>query len=106
MDISSLPTEILDPPTLIQSELANEKASEFNEHPILPLLPAGTALRTHLYPLSAALPEEYLSHPLTLLPEIRGIKEYISELLGGSATLVQVILLLRASVSPSLLSRI
>lgn len=98
LDISSLPTEILDPPTLDPKEIENDK-SQSTPHPILPLLPAGSALRTHLYPLSSALPEEYLPHPPSLLPEIKDFRGYAAEVLSCSATLVQVILLLRVAVS-------
>ncbi|EIW67372.1 hypothetical protein TREMEDRAFT_16146, partial [Tremella mesenterica DSM 1558] len=57
-------------------------------------------LRTHLYPLSSALPETYLPHPTTLLPELDSTSEVISEVLSISSTLVHVILLLRSAKKP------
>jgi peroxin-16 len=100
LDITALPTEILNPPTLEPAHPASETSGLLTTFPVLPLLPAGPALRTHLYPMAAALPEEYQLHPLTLLPEIQGVGAYIADVLSSSATLVQVVLLLRAAVSP------
>ncbi|KAI9637312.1 peroxisome membrane protein [Dioszegia hungarica] len=101
LDISTLPTEILDPPSLDPSDPASEHTPLGTSQAILPLLPPGPALRTHLYPLASSLPEEYLPHPLTVLPEIETAGGYISEVLSSSATLVQVLLLLRAAHQPN-----
>ena len=56
-------------------------------------------LRSHLYPLTSALPEAYLPHPLSLVPELERPSEVLSEMLSATAVLVQVILLIRVAVS-------
>ena len=60
-------------------------------------LPPFAPLRSHLFPLLGALPEDHLPHPLTLLPGLTPAQT-ISEIIESSVTLVHVILLLRASV--------
>jgi peroxin-16 len=58
-----------------------------------------TPLRSHLYPLTAALPEDYLAHPLSLVPELENPNEVLSEVMSATAVLVQVIMLVRVAVS-------
>lgn len=55
-------------------------------------------LRTHLYPLVTALPEEYLPSPLGLVPQIESVSELTAEVLSSTAVLVQVILIIRDAV--------
>lgn len=57
----------------------------------------GAPLRSHLYPMAGALPESHLPHPLTLLPEMSA-SAMASEILTSTATLVHLLLLLRAQV--------
>lgn len=58
-----------------------------------------TPLRSHLYPLTSALPDEYLAHPLTLVPELETPSEVLAEVLSATAVLVQVVMLIRVAVS-------
>lgn len=48
--------------------------------------------------MAGALPEEYLAHPLTLMPEL-DVKGYVAEIISSTATLMQVVLMLQAAVS-------
>ena len=66
---------------------------------ITPTLPAYAPLRSHLYRISGALPEDHLPHPLTLMPTLSSPSAWTAEIIESSVTLLHVILLLRASVS-------
>jgi len=89
-DISSLPTEILDgthPSTLTSTPQL-----------LVTALPPHAPLRSHLYPLAGALPESHLPHPLTLVPELDSTSAWTAEILTSTATLLHMILLIRATV--------
>lgn len=77
---------------------ADHKGKAPVARPVVPAV-ARAPLRTHLYPLALALPQEYLAHPLSLVPEFESAGEVTAELLSATAVLVQVILLMRQSVS-------
>jgi len=66
--------------------------------PAIDSISPGAPLRSHLYQMAGSLPESHLPHPLTLLPELT-TSAFAAEILTSTATLVQVILLLRAQVS-------
>ncbi|KAK1927021.1 putative peroxisomal membrane protein pex16 [Papiliotrema laurentii] len=81
------------------------KASEEEEQPITalpshgavtPTLPPYAPLRSHLFPLTNALPEEHLAHPISLLPTLTP-GQYVSEIIESSVTLLHVVLLLRSA---------
>ena len=63
-------------------------------------LPPFAPLRSHLFPLLGALPEDHQPHPLTLLPQLTPAQT-ISEIIESSVTLVHVFLLFRAAVRPN-----
>ncbi|GFZ49411.1 hypothetical protein JCM24511_07531 [Saitozyma sp. JCM 24511] len=113
VDITLLPTSVLDrphtqgPPTTSVAEPGHAipaptgpNGSTFSVKPVLLDLPAHAPLTSHLYPMSGALPEALLPHPLTLLPPLETTSAYVSEIINSSATLIQLILLLRASRPP------
>ncbi|WWD18976.1 hypothetical protein CI109_103433 [Kwoniella shandongensis] len=99
VDLSTLPTEILDPPNLnpIPSQIGSEVTPT---KPLTPSLAAYAPLRSHLFPMAGNLPESHLQHPLDLVPRLKG-SAYLAEALSSSVGLVSVLLLIRASRQPS-----
>ncbi|KAL7423423.1 hypothetical protein Q5752_001003 [Cryptotrichosporon argae] len=103
-DLASLPLNVLDGNAAAASPASSPATASTEEtgnilptaQPLIPTIRAHAPLRAHLYPLTSALPDSYLAHPLTLLPELDA-KGYAAEALGILASLVQVLLLLRAS---------
>ncbi|WVQ74803.1 hypothetical protein IAR50_004409 [Cryptococcus sp. DSM 104548] len=91
VDYASLSPEILNPPASSAPDLSNH-----SRQPLTPSLPAYSPLRAHLLPMVGNLPEEYLEHPLDLVPTLKG-SEYVAEIIASSVGLVRVLLLLRAS---------
>lgn len=77
---------------------------KIERRPVLSAIGSRAPLRNHLYPLIDSLPEEYLCHPLMLVPELNTQSEMAAEVMSATAILVQVILLIRASVSRRILS--
>lgn len=68
--------------------------------PVIPEIGHRAPLRAHLYPLVASLPEEYQMHPLGLVPELCTAKEWLSEVLNSTTSLVQVLLFYYAMRHP------
>ena len=102
IDPALLPDDVFSKPEGDAAALATPSTSTTGpEDPsILSTFPKHAPLRSHLYPLIGALPEECLAHPLTLLPEVDG-PACLAEVLSISATLVQLVLMLRSIVSTS-----
>lgn len=106
---------VLNPPTpqrefdltLLSSDLLDEISGNFSVPEIdtddsnlaIKSIAPGAPLRSHLYPMAGAIPESHLPHPLTLLPELT-TSAMASEALTSTATLVHLLLLLRAQVRP------
>jgi len=65
---------------------------------VTPSLPPFAPLRSHLFPITTALPESHLAHPTSLLPTLSP-GQAVAEVIESSLTLIHVILLLRAAVS-------
>ncbi|ODN78927.1 hypothetical protein L202_04450 [Cryptococcus amylolentus CBS 6039] len=96
VDYASLPPEVLNPTASSDSETSKQSSQ-----PLTPSLPAFSPLRAHLLPMVGNLPEEYLEHPMDLIPTLKG-SEYVAEIIAASVGLIRVLLLLRASrKSPS-----
>ncbi|WRT68295.1 uncharacterized protein IL334_005271 [Kwoniella shivajii] len=93
VDPSSLPSELLSSSTTTTSSIGPVKPS-----PLTPSITPNAPLRDHLYPMIEHLPDSHLSHPLSLVPELRG-KEYISEVIWSAIGLLNVLLLMRSSRS-------
>jgi peroxin-16 len=68
--------------------------------PAIESISPGAPLRSHLYQMSGSLPESHLPHPLTLMPEMT-TAAFAAEILTSTATLVQVLLLLKTQVISS-----
>lgn len=100
-DISLLPQTVLDKASSSRKASSTEKTKADIESgtPVVSTLPPNGSLRGHLLPMAGNLPESHLAHPLTLVPEL-DTQGYVAECLSSTATLVQVILMLRAAVSP------
>ncbi|WVQ81980.1 hypothetical protein IAT38_004107 [Cryptococcus sp. DSM 104549] len=92
VDLASLPPEVLDTTT---------PAPGPSDKPRTPELPAYAPLRSYLFPMAGNLPEKYLTHPLDLLPQLKG-SEYVAEVIASCVGLVHVLLLMRASRQPQL----
>lgn len=69
-----------------------------NPQPVLSQLTDAAPLRSHLYPMTGALPDSHLPHPLSLLPELNSTSEWTAEIIAASTTLIHVLLLYRQSV--------
>ncbi len=95
-DFASVPQDKLLPRSASGEK---KKGGGSERRPVLGAVATRAPLRNHLYPLIGSLPEEYLAHPLMLVPELSSGTEMAAELLSSTAILVQVILLVRASVS-------
>ena len=95
-DLLSLPSAILKSKAT-PSPAPPQEGSTSPFEAITPTLPPFAPLRSHLFPLCSALPEEHLSHPLTLLP-VLGASETLAEVIESSVTLIHVLLLLRSAV--------
>jgi peroxin-16 len=89
-DITSLSPEII--------QQATKPTPSSSTTPSIQSISPGAPLRSHLYAMSGSLPETHLPHPLTLLPELT-TSALAAEVLTSTATLVQVLLLLRSQVS-------
>ena len=96
-DIASLPSEILNNPT---SQKTSASSSTSSQSVLVTNLTPHACLSSHLYPMASALPDSYLPHPLTLVSEINSTSAWTSEILASTATLIHVVLLIRAAVSP------
>ena len=88
-DITSLSPEII--------SQATKPVPTSTITPSISSISPGAPLRSHLYAMSGSLPETHLPHPLTLMPELT-TSAFAAEILTSTATLVQVLLLLRAQV--------
>ena len=88
-DITSLSPSII-------SE-ATKPTPSSSSTPAIESISPGAPLRSHLYQMSGSLPESYLPHPLTLMPEMT-TAAFAAEILTSTATLVQVLLLLKTQV--------
>jgi peroxin-16 len=97
-DITSLPDIVGE-----ASGLSAQPSPSSSGKPALESIAPGAPLRSHLYPMAGSLPESHLAHPLTLLPELSA-SAFTSEILTSTATLVHVLLLLRAQVSQIILT--
>ena len=91
-DITSLSPSIL-------SE-ATKPVPSSSSTPAIESISPGAPLRSHLYQMSGSLPESYLPHPLTLMPEMT-TSAFAAEILTSTATLVHVLLLLKTQVISS-----
>jgi len=88
-DITSLSPSILSEST--------KPVPSSSSTPAIESISPGAPLRSHLYQMSGSLPENYLPHPLTLMPEMT-TSAFAAEILTSTATLVQVLLLLKTQV--------
>ena len=88
-DITALPSELLN---------GTGRTSSKSSHPIVNTLQPRASLKSHLYPMARALPDSHLPHPCTLVPELDSTSAWTSEILSSTATLLHVILLIRATV--------
>ena len=68
-------------------------------------LPPNAPLKSHLYNLTASLPEDHLPHPLTLLPELHSTGAWTAEIIDSSLGLIHVLLLIRAQKRQSYRSK-
>ncbi|CAD6580025.1 MAG: Peroxisomal membrane protein pex16 [Tremellales sp. Tagirdzhanova-0007] len=87
-DITALPSELLN---------GTGRTSSKSSHPIVNTLQPRASLKSHLYPMARALPDSHLPHPCTLVPELDSTSAWTSEILSSTATLLHVILLIRAT---------
>lgn len=87
-------------PELLEETTTKGKASASENSgakPAVSSVAPGAPLRSHLYPMASALPDSHLPHPLTLLPEMT-TAGMTAEILTSTATLIHLLLLLRAQV--------
>ncbi|GMK59154.1 hypothetical protein CspeluHIS016_0701690 [Cutaneotrichosporon spelunceum] len=96
-DFASVPQDKLLP----RSSAGANKNGDSERRAVLGAVATRAPLRNHLFPLIGSLPEEYLAHPLMLVPELGTGSEMAGELLSATAILVQVVLLIRAFRSPN-----
>lgn len=99
-DITTLSPELLNElPPSSSSSLPNQPLSSSSSNKSLSIesVAPGAPLRSHLYPMASALPDSHLPHPLTLIPEMT-TSAMASEVLTATATLVHLLLLVRAQV--------
>lgn len=97
-DITALPPDLLDGSQQGPGAPSVSDAKAESYLAIKRVAP-GAPLRSHLFPMSGALPESHLPHPLTLVPEMTA-PALASEVLTSTATLVHLLLLLKAQVRP------
>ncbi|ORY35444.1 peroxisome membrane protein [Naematelia encephala] len=109
-DPSSLPISILQPTSTASTKSSSPSTStqptsetwnSTGQVAVLPLMPTGAPLRSHLYSMIGAMDEEHLQHPLTLLPPLQNVGEWSAELIQCSLGLIHVLLLIRASKHPT-----
>ena len=97
-DLATLSPDLLDE---ISGSFSVPSIDSGESHLAIKSVAPGAPLRSHLYPMAGSLPESHLPHPLTLLPEMTA-SAMTSEILTSTATLVHLLLLLRAQVCFSL----
>lgn len=96
-DITSLSPDLLDDRRVTSLDTSPSSTADSESHLALKRVAPGAPLRSHLYPMSDALPESHLPHPLVLVPEMTA-SAMTAEILTSTATLVHLLLLLRAQV--------
>ena len=104
-DLSSLPSSFLSSspssssrPKSLPSSTNVASLPSATTRPVVTALAPHAPLRSHLLPLTPALPESHLPDPLTLLPPMETTSAWTSEMIESSVTLIHVLLLIRASV--------
>ncbi|KAL1413369.1 hypothetical protein Q8F55_001129 [Vanrija albida] len=100
-DFALIPQDKILPPDGVKPKQEEKKVQPTGPaRAVIPSL-AKAPLRSHLYPLLSSLPEEHLTHPLSLLPELSSPGDVAAEVLSSTAVLVQVLLLVHAMRSPN-----